>query len=242
MVLLPEAIFGPYKEPYALIQKDTEFLHATFKSLAKKHGIYLQPGTFWTFDPQKKHPKKALNTAFFYTPEGELAAWYHKIHLFDVVLKNGEEFLESKKIQKGSHLSVIHTPFGNIGMGICFDLRFAGMFAAMSHTTPLDMIILPSNFTHFTGQSHYEILLRARAIENQCFVMSANQWGEQHNQSQSYGNSMVIGPWGDIMSRAPATADTTIYAEIHLEKTREVRENFCLKRKPYLNMNIRRFG
>ena len=161
---------------------------------AKRHGIWLVGGSIPLRSAQ---PGKMLNSSVVYAPDGRRVARYDKIHLFGFT-KGGEHYDEASFIEPGREIVVVDTPLARIGLSICYDLRFPELYRRMG---PLDLILVPAAFTETTGRAHWEILLRARAIENQCFVLAAAQGGRHPNGRMTHGNSMVIDPWGNILDR-----------------------------------------
>jgi len=129
--------------------------------------------------------------------------------LFDVqVGDNTGMYLESKNTEAGNRLAVLDTPFGRLGLAICYDIRFAAMFQAMSEPLPMDVLALPAAFTYKTGRAHWQTLLACRAIENQCYVVAANQSGTHANNRQTYGHSCIISPWGETLASLPSDLGT----------------------------------
>lgn len=169
-------------------------LQSWMSALAKECGIWLLGGTVPLTSEQ---PGKVLNTLLAYGPDGVLAARYDKIHLFGFTRGN-ESFDESRTIVPGAEVAVLETPFARIGLSICYDLRFPELYRAMGHC---DLIVLPAAFTYTTGRAHWEVLLRARAIENQCFVLAAAQGGQHPNGRRTWGHSMLVDPWGEIRAQ-----------------------------------------
>ena len=161
--------------------------------LARELGIWLIGGTL---PLASDDPLKVVNTTLVYNPQGESAGRYDKIHLFGFS-QGAESYNESKTIVPGKHIGVLDAPFGKVGMSVCYDLRFPELFRAMG---PVSLIVLPAAFTYTTGQAHWEILLRARAIENQCYVLAAAQGGMHPNGRRTWGHSMLIDPWGSVKS------------------------------------------
>jgi predicted amidohydrolase len=132
-----------------------------------------------------------------FDPQGRRVARYDKIHLFGF-RKGAEAYDEAATIERGDQVVAFDTPFGRVGLAICYDLRFPELFRAMG---PLDLLVLPAAFTETTGRAHWEMLLRARAVENQCYVLAAAQGGLHPNGRMTHGNSMVIDPWGEVLAR-----------------------------------------
>ncbi len=169
-----------------------DFLAAT----ARKHGIWLVGGSLPLVAAEAG---KVLNSCLVFDPRGERVARYDKIHLFGFQ-KGAERYNESATIEAGSQPVVFDAPFGRVGVSICYDIRFPELYRAQG---AVDLQIIPAAFTETTGRAHWEILLRARAIENQCYVLAVAQWGKHENGRETHGNSMLIDPWGIILDRLP---------------------------------------
>lgn len=144
-------------------------------------------------------PEKVLNSCLVFDEHGKQVARYDKIHLFNLELGN-ENYHEAKTIEAGNQVVVVDSPFGRIGIGICYDLRFPELFRAMKN---VDIIVLPSAFTETTGKMHWELLVRARAVENLAYVIASAQGGYHVNGRETHGNSMVVDPWGRVLDRLP---------------------------------------
>jgi nitrilase len=190
---------------------------------SQKHGIWLMGGTI---PLQASDANKVRPACLLYDPQGKCTSRYDKIHLFDVTVDEDSEesYQESNTLEAGDEIVVAKTPFGNIGMSICYDLRFPELYRAM-HKNDVNIITVPSAFTATTGEAHWESLLRARAIENLCYVIASNQGGKHINDRETWGHSMIIDPWGNILDcieRGPGFA----IAEIDLEKQVTLRKNF----------------
>lgn len=192
---------------------------------ARRNGIWLVGGTI---PLECDEPDKVIASSLLMNPDGEVAARYDKIHLFDVnLIDNNESYNESETIKSGSEVVVVETPIGKIGMAICYDLRFPEMFRLMVEQG-VEIFVLPSAFTAVTGAAHWECLVRARAIENLAYVVAANQGGYHINGRATYGDSMIVDPWGRILNRLGQGAGVVV-AEIDLEKLTNTRRNFpCL--------------
>ncbi|MDP5029686.1 MAG: carbon-nitrogen hydrolase family protein [Paraglaciecola sp.] len=191
-------------------------------ALAKKYGIWLVAGSF----PLKcATSDKYTASSLLIDDLGHVQAEYQKIHLFDVqVADNTGSYLESRTTEAGRNVVVVDTPFGKLGLAICYDIRFAGLFQAMSQLAQLDMLALPAAFTQLTGQAHWHALITARAIENQCYLIAANQTGEHANQRQTYGHSSIISPWGETLAQL-ATETGTISTIIDTQALATIRRN-----------------
>jgi deaminated glutathione amidase len=164
---------------------------------------------------------KWRNRAFVIAPDGGIAARYDKIHLFDVDLASGESWRESAVYEGGEQAVAVQLPRAVLGLSICYDIRFSAVYSALSRAGA-DIIAVPAAFTVPTGQAHWHVLLRARAIENACFVVAAAQTGEHADSRSTYGHSLVIDPWGEIlldMGEAPGLG----FAELDLARIADVR-------------------
>ena len=169
--------------------------------LARHHNLWLIGGSV---PLQAATPDKMRNSTLVYSPDGERVARYDKIHLFGFE-KGTERYDEAAFIEPGEVPVALDTPLGRIALSICYDLRFPELYRALGRRdgvdAPLDLIVVPAAFTETTGRAHWEILLRARAIENQCYVMAIGQGGVHPNGRETHGNSMIIDPWGNILDR-----------------------------------------
>jgi deaminated glutathione amidase len=162
---------------------------------------------------------KVLNTMMVYNPDGEHVVRYDKIHLFSFT-KGDESYDEARTIVHGTKVATFEAPFGRVGLSVCYDLRFPELYRAMGDCT---LIVMPAAFTYTTGRAHWEILLRARAIENQCYVLAAAQGGQHPNGRRTWGHSMLIDPWGEVKAVLPE-GEGVIVGDIeppHLQRVRE---------------------
>ena len=166
---------------------------------AHKHKIWLSSGSIPIISPT---PGKVFNTQLIFNPAGQQVARYDKIHLFSFA-RGTESYDESRGILAGETVQRVDTPIINLGLSICYDLRFPELYRALGE---VDLILVPSAFTYTTGQAHWELLLRARAIENQCYVLAPAQGGLHENGRRTWGHSMLIDPWGEILSVLPEHA------------------------------------
>lgn len=163
-------------------------------------------------------PTKLRNTMLIYDDQGQVVGRYDKIHLFG--FRKGDEFYdESATIEAGDRPLALDTPFGRLGVGICYDLRFPELFRGLG---PVDLLALPAAFTETTGKAHWELLLRARAVENQCYVLASAQGGRHPTGRMTHGNSMVIDPWGEVIARMDK-GEGVVLADIDLGRIAEVR-------------------
>lgn len=158
---------------------------------AREHGIWLIGGTLPLVSEE---PGKVLNTTLVYDPQGKQVSRYDKIHLFGFT-KGSESYNESATIVPGEAVGTFEAPFGRVGLSVCYDLRFPELYRAMGECA---LIVVPAAFTHTTGMAHWEVLLRARAIENQCYVLASAQGGTHKNGRRTFGHSMLIDPWGEV--------------------------------------------
>lgn len=161
---------------------------------ARRHGIWLVGGSMPLVAAS---PDKVLNSSLVFNPLGERVARYDKIHLFGFE-KNGERYDESASIEPGTQPVSFETPFASVGLSICYDMRFPELYRRLGVN---DLLVIPAAFTETTGRAHWEILLRARAIENQCYVLAIGQGGLHENRRETHGNSMLIDPWGVVLTR-----------------------------------------
>ena len=161
---------------------------------AHRHGIWLVGGSMPLVAAS---PDKVLNSSLVFNPLGERVARYDKIHLFGFE-KNGERYDESASIEPGTQPVSFETPFARVGLSICYDMRFPELYRRLGVN---DLLVIPAAFTETTGRAHWEILLRARAIENQCYVLAIGQGGLHENRRETHGNSMLIDPWGVVLTR-----------------------------------------
>lgn len=188
--------------------------------LARELDLWLEAGSIYESNPED--PARPFNTTFLICPDGTLAAKYAKLHPFDVVLPNGVTSRESDRVCPGKKLTVAETDLGKVGLGICYDIRFGEMFRIMA-LEGAKLFAVPANFTVNTGKDHWEVLLRARAIENECYVIAPNQMGKKPRFT-AYGNSLMVDPWGTVIARA-SDKPGVITAEIDLGYVTKVRQS-----------------
>lgn len=226
MAVLPEnfAMMGMHDSDQIAIAEEegSGTIQDWASSIARSHKIWLVAGTI----PLKtKNPKKITASALMFNAKGEQVARYDKIHLFDVTVEeNHETYLESATIQAGKKPVVVDTPLGKVGLAICYDLRFPEMFRQMVREGA-QIFAVPSAFTKATGQAHWKVLLRTRAIENLCYIAAANQGGYHVNHRETYGHSMVIDHWGTIQ-KVLKKGKGTISMNIDLNVLKATRKNF----------------
>jgi deaminated glutathione amidase len=168
---------------------------ATFRELARKLGIFLHVGSLAI----KLMPEKAANRSFLIDRKGDIVARYDKIHMFDVDLAGGESYRESRNYRPGEIAVAADLPWGRLGLTVCYDLRFPSLYRALAEAGS-SFLAIPSAFTRQTGEAHWHVLLRARAIENGAFVLAAAQGGAHENGRETFGRSLVVDPWGRILA------------------------------------------
>jgi predicted amidohydrolase len=227
MVVLPEnfAIMGMTEHDKVKV-RETEgqgpiqnFLHEQ----AAKHGIWLVGGTI---PLEASVPDKVRASCLVFNDKGERVARYDKIHLFDVNLpEHDETYHESQTIENGEQIApIVETPYGKLGLAVCYDLRFPEMFRYMAREGA-EIFTLPSAFTDITGKAHWEVLVRARAIENLAYVVAPGQGGYHANGRQTYGDSMIVDPWGRVLDRLPKGSGV-VMADVDPQQVSSVRTTF----------------
>lgn len=184
--------------------------------MASRHGLWIVGGSI---PLHGVHPEKSRNTCFVYDEDGMQRARYDKIHLFSFE-KGEERYEEGGTIEAGETHCVCDTSFGKMGVAICYDLRFPELFREMGE---VDLVAVPAAFTETTGAAHWEILLRARAVENQCYVIASAQGGSHPTGRRTYGNSMIVDPWGEILA-AMDKGSGVVVAEFDRSRIEEVRK------------------
>ena len=199
LVMTPETtdMIAP-RRALALEKARGEAEHAglsAFRALAAELGIWLLAGSFVV----RHSAERLANRSFLIDPEGGLAARYDKIHMFDVEIPDGQSYRESRAYEAGRETVVADLPWGRLGLTICYDLRFPQLYRALAHGGA-DFLTVPSAFTRFTGQAHWHVLLRARAIETGCFVFAPAQCGHHANGRETYGHSLIVAPWGEVLA------------------------------------------
>ena len=225
LVVLPEVFSwrGRHKKEPEQVEPIPGPTTRRLQDLATQLGVHLLAGSFL----EKSDEARAYNTSLLINPQGELLAQYRKIHLFDVDIPGQVSIKESASMKPGEEVVVASTPLGTIGLSVCYDLRFPELYRGLSHRGA-EIISVPSAFTFPTGAAHWEALLRARAIENQVYLIAPNQIGKNVYGFADYGNSMIIDPWGKIIARAP-DRECFITAEIDLDYLEKVRKELpCL--------------
>jgi predicted amidohydrolase len=188
--------------------EDQDATLATLREVARKLSIFIHIGSLAI----KASPEKAANRSFLIDRKGDVAARYDKIHMFDVDLAGGESYRESNNYRAGELAVIADLPWGRLGLSVCYDLRFPALYRALAEAGA-SFLAIPSAFTRQTGEAHWHVLQRARAIENGCFVIAAAQGGRHENGRDTFGHSLVIDPWGKVIAEG-GTEPGVIMAEI----------------------------
>lgn len=229
LVLLPENVAFMSRNQKDVLdiaeERGDGFIQDRIKKMAKRYKLWVIIGSL-----PIKHPdgNKTFKTSMVINSEGECVAYYDKIHLFDVSIMNVEQHSESEFSSPGYELKTVETPVGKVGLSICYDIRFPELYRELIKRK-VDIFTIPSAFTHVTGRAHWEVLVRARAIENLCYVMAANQSGQHDNGRITYGHSMIVSPWGEILAQCKDEKAIMLCADIDLKKMYQIREEFpCL--------------
>ena len=226
LVVLPEnfALVGLTEQDKVKIREaeGTGPIQDFLANQAARHGVWLVGGTI----PLKAHdPQKVRAACLLWDERGRRIAHYDKMHLFDVhIAQTGENYAESLTIEQGGRPVVVDTPFGRLGLAVCYDLRFPELFRAMLDQG-MEVLAVPSAFTAVTGMAHWEILVRARAVENLSYVIAAAQGGYHANGRETYGDSMIVDPWGVVLDRLPRGSGV-VSAAIESARLKSIRRNF----------------
>lgn len=190
---------------------------ARLRALARELGIFLHIGSL----AMKLDETRVANRSYVIDPEGRVAARYDKLHMFDVDLPGGESYRESQYFRPGEKAVVADLPFGRLGLSICYDLRFPALYRALA-SAGAEFIAVPSAFTKQTGEAHWRVLIRARAIETGAFVLAATQGGLHENGRATYGHSLIVSPWGEVLAEG-GEDPCVVFADIDLAASEEAR-------------------
>ncbi len=223
LIGLPETFncLGAYRQMVAAAEKIPGQTTDAISGMAKKHRVYIHCGSIYE---KIENSERVFNTSVVIAPSGEIIAKYRKMHLFDVSLPGDFSSCESQWVAPGECTVTVETSFGIIGLAICYDLRFPELFRELSDKGA-QLIFVPSAFRTTTGNAHWEVLLRSRAIENQAYVIAPNQWGDHPNGLSNYGNSMIVNPWGEIITRAQSRSDAILTMNIDMENLERIRSH-----------------
>jgi len=222
LVLLPEHFnfLGAEKDkPQNAEELATSPSLSHLRQLAVDHAIHIHCGSLLERAGSDIH-----NTAVVFDPAGEIVASYRKIHLFDVEIPGGRKYLESESITSGSDIVTFTIGDITFGLATCYDLRFPELFRELAGQGA-QVILLPAAFTMMTGKDHWELLLRARAVENLCYMAAAGQYGSAPPTHESYGRSMVVDPWGVVVAQA-GDGVTTVMADVDMKRLQQIRTTF----------------
>ena len=227
LILLPEC-FAQFGGPTALFGKNTTEVRQWMSNTAKNHKAWLIGGSI-PFQAKKQENSRA--SCFVYDPLGLLVSRYDKIHLFNAcVADQTGKYRESNDYSAGDSPFVVDINKAKVGLSICYDLRFPELYRNLV-ASGANILTIPSAFTYVTGQAHWEVLLRARAIENQCYVLAANQGGMHENKRQTWGKSMIISPWGEVIAQADKNP-VILMAELDMNVLNEIRIKMpCLEHR-----------
>ncbi|HEY7229600.1 MAG TPA: carbon-nitrogen hydrolase family protein [Pseudolabrys sp.] len=192
-----------------IVDEESDASLATFREIARKLEIYIHIGSL----ALKISPDRAANRSLLIDPKGDILARYDKIHMFDVDLADGESYRESRNYRPGELAVLADLPWGRLGLTVCYDLRFPALYRALAEAGAT-MLAIPSAFTKQTGEAHWHILIRSRAIENGCFVFAAAQAGRHESGRETFGHSLIVDPWGRIIAEG-GTEPGVIMAEVN---------------------------
>ncbi len=230
LVALPE-LFNCYSTLGKMVEKAEPVPGPTINTLAQKarrNKLYILCGSIL----ERATKGKGFNTSVMVGPKGEILGIYRKTRLFDIDIPGKVRFKESEKILPGSEIVTANVDGLVVGLAICYDLRFPEIFSALNDRGA-ELILIPSAFAAHTGKDHWEVLLRARAIENQAFVVAPNQFGTHPNRITTYGRSMIIDPWGTVLAQAPDKV-CLISSELDMGILEGVRRNLPMKKQRYI--------
>jgi len=202
----------------AIAPEESDAALARFRALAAELGIWLHLGSL----PIRLSEEAVANRGFLIRPNGGIAARYDKIHMFDVDLANGESWRESRTYTPGEKAVTADLPWGRLGISICYDLRFPALYRELA-SAGADFLAIPAAFTRQTGEAHWHVLLRARAIETGSFVLAAAQGGCHEDGRETYGHSLIVDPWGEVLAEADGNEPQVVTAEIDPARVAEAR-------------------
>ncbi len=229
MELRTEALFA------AIAPEEHTSALQRFSDLASELQVWLHIGSL----PVLVEERRAANRSFLIAPNGAIAARYDKIHMFDVDLPGGESYRESRNYRPGREIVLAELPWGKLGLTTCYDLRFPEQYLALAQAGA-DFITVPSAFTRQTGAAHWHVLLRARAIETGCYVLAAAQGGCHDNGRETYGHSLIVAPWGEIIAEIPDDEPGVIFADIEPLRVAEARRKIpALKHRSKVGLALR---
>ena len=226
LIVLPEMFAMMGKKTIDKVNNAEEYgsgkIQQFLSAQAKQHGVWIVGGTIPIFSVNKNKIKAAC---LVYNSSGEVAARYDKIHLFDAQISETECYRESDTTDPGDKVVVIDTPVGKLGLAVCYDIRFSALFLQLAKKGA-EIIAIPAAFTVKTGEAHWQLLARARAVENFCYVIGACQGGEHASGRKTYGHSLIVDSWGTVLQEAGDSGNTIIDATIDLKKLHDIRASF----------------
>lgn len=222
LILTPEASNILQKDrdkllPLLRSAEDDPFVQGV-RALAQTLDVWIDIGSALV----KREDGKAANRQLLIAPNGEVTAWYDKLHMFDVDLPTGESARESAVYEPGDRAVSVATPLGKLGLTICYDMRFPALYRALA-IDGAEVITVPAAFTRPTGEAHWEVLLRARAIETGSYVLAAAQGGFHEDRRGTWGHSLVVGPWGEIVARLDHDEPAVLMADLDLSAVAKAR-------------------
>ncbi|MCO8271478.1 carbon-nitrogen hydrolase family protein [Actinoplanes sp. TRM 88003] len=220
LAVLPEYVdyLGPGETAPKPEPADGEFAEF-FATAARELGLWVHAGSFHESGPD---PQRTYNTSLVFDPSGGLVARYRKIHLYDVEIAGRVSYQESRSVAPGDETVVAEIAGVRTGLSICYDLRFPELYRRLAVDGAARILVVPAAFMMHTGRDHWEVLLRARAIENQCYVVAAGQIGDHDPGRTCFGRSMIIDPWGTVLAQAPDTVGT-VTADLDFERLDKIR-------------------
>ncbi len=225
LIVLPEMFAIMTKEP-----KDKHLykeplgngkIQSFLSSESKNNKVWLVGGTIPIACEEKNKFKAAC---LVFNDQGEFVTRYDKIHLFDVTLSNSESYTESETTEPGNQLVIVETPFGKLGLAVCYDLRFPYIFTSLRNRGA-EIIAIPSAFTITTGEAHWHLLVRSRAIDSFCYIIGASQGGIHSSGRKTYGHSLIVNPWGEITQEYDRVGEGIVYSHINLEYLHKIRQS-----------------
>ncbi len=222
LVAFPENVAAmTFGREYVLARARVEAEHPAipaFQGLARETGAWVLAGTLAI----RVEEERAANRAYLLDPDGNIAATYDKIHMFDVDLGGGESYRESDTMRPGEEAVVAETPWGGVGLTVCYDVRFPHLYRDLARAGA-NILTIPAAFTRVTGEGHWHTLVRARAIETGCFVLAPAQCGTHHRGRETYGHSLIVDPWGTVLAEGAAEEPGVVTAELDLDRVAEIR-------------------
>lgn len=227
LIALPEVFAwrGPQSDEPEIAEPRDGAVAEFASECAKRHGVHLVAGSFLETanEPERSEDEhRAYNTTLVFDPEGRAVGAYRKIHLFDVSIQGQVDIKESDTRRAGDEPVVVETELGKIGLAICYDLRFPELFRRLADDGA-EIVVMPSAFTEPTGRAHWHSLVRARAIENQCYFIAPNQYGETRYGFSDYGHSLIVDPWGEVLADGGGDGPHLVEAKLDAARLAEIR-------------------